>query len=607
MTDWGRREFIAIAGSALVAAKAEAKTIGRGAHAGDEILSEVSHAMLHETPETATTLGVDKGPLSDLRHQLTDRSLAGVEAMAQGCRDRLRKLRSVPQAKGAAADTLDLRTAIYAHELADEGFRRFSYGDNTLLAVGLPGSTSPYAFSQGTGFFATIPGFLESQHPLESKDDAEAYLDRLQAFARGLDGETERLAHDAAMGVAAPGFILDRVISQQRDYAATPAAEWSLVSSLAGRAAKAGVAGDWGAKARRICENAVAPALARQTEASAALRARASEDAGCWKLPDGEAYYDWTLRIGTTTSHNPEEIHQMGLEQVASLNAQMDQLFKSRRMTKGTVAERFNALNTDPSQLYPATDAGRADLIAYLNDIGSRFGKFMPRAFKPGHKADFVIQRVPPASEASAPSGYQVNGAIDGSRPAVYFINLRDMSYWPKFTLPSLTFHEGIPGHVWQGSFTPRLAPIRSQLYFNAYLEGWGLYAEQLPDELGFYEDDPLGRIGYLQSIQFRACRLVLDTGLHVKRWTRQQAIDWLIETNGLPADSARDEIDRYCVWPGQACGYQVGQLELVRLRESARKRMGKAFDLPAFHQAVLETGPVPLTLLAEVVESLGK
>ncbi|WP_411339398.1 DUF885 family protein [Sphingopyxis sp. J-6] len=589
-------------GSALVTAQADGGVVGVTGAQSSEVLADVSDMMLYEAPETATSLGVDKGVLAGLRHRLTDRSLAGAEAMRTGCAERLRRLRSVPADALAPSDALDLRAAVHSHELADEGHRRFPYGDNNLLAVGLPGSVSPYAFSQGTGFFATIPAFLESQHPVETRDDVEAYLDRLRAFAKGLDGETERLKHDAALGVVAPSFILDRVIGQQRDFAGAAISKWSLVSSLSARAAAAGLAGDWEAKALELCERDVGPAIARQTAACEALRRTATEDAGCSKFPDGEAYYDWALRVGTTTTYTPGEIHKMGLEQVAALDAQMDSLFRQNGMDRGTVGERVMALNDDPRQLYADSDAGRAELIAYLNDIVTRFDRFIPRAFQP-HHVDFVIERVAPAAEASAPAGYQVNGALDGSRPAAYFINLRDMRYWPKFTLPTLTFHEGIPGHVWQGSFTTKLPRIRSQLYFNAYLEGWGLYAEQLADELGFYDDDPLGRIGYLQSIQFRACRLVVDTGIHALGWSRQKAIDWLIENNALPADSARDEIDRYCVWPGQACGYQIGQLELVRLRDRARKSMGGRFDLPAFHAAVLMAGPVPLTVLSDLIE----
>jgi uncharacterized protein (DUF885 family) len=596
-----RRRLLLGLGTALVATKVRA-TFPANAVTAAPVLDQVSAAMFEESPETATFLGIDTGARSGLRHHLTDRSLAGVEQLRNNCSERLRILRSVDTAGLSWARAIDLRSTLYAHELANEGFR-FSFGDNLVLPVALPGSNSPYAVSQGAGFFATIPDFLDSQHKIETRDDAEAYLDRLQAFARGLDGETERLRHDAAKQVVAPAYILDTVIAQQRTFSATPVADWGLVGSLASRAAKAGVTGDWSGRARILCERDVAPALARQTMAAQALRTAASADAGVWKLPEGEAYYAWTLKAGTTTLKNPDEIHALGLEQIRILDAQMDRLLKATGMTKGTVGERLSALSKDPKQLYPDTKIGRTDLIAYLNQVVASVRSRLPKAFKGQHKADLVIKRVPAAIEAGAPYGYAVYGSIDGSRPASYYINLHDMTNWPRFTLPTLCFHEGLPGHIWESAFTQGLPLIRSQYYFNAYSEGWALYAEQLADELGMYEGDPLGQLGYLQSIQFRACRLVLDTGLHAKRWTRDQAIAWLIKTNGIPADSAKGEVDRYCVWPGQACGYQIGHLELTRLREKARTAMGGRFSLPAFHDAVLQGGPVPMTLLEDEVD----
>jgi uncharacterized protein (DUF885 family) len=263
----------------------------------------------------------------------------------------------------------------------------------------------------------------------------------------------------------------------------------------------------------------------------------------------------------------------------------------------------MDALSKDPRYLFPNTDRGRADLLAYLNGIVAKVRERLPRAFATIQKADLVIKRVPPDIEAGAPDGYEQDGTIDGSRPASYYINLRDTGNWPKFSLPTLTFHEGVPGHVWQGTFVHALPTIRSQMMFNAYVEGWALYAEQLGDELDMYEDDPVGKLGYLQSIQFRACRLVVDTGLHAKRWTRDRAIHWMVENNGNPVDSARGEIDRYCAWPGQACGYQIGHLHIDALRTKAQAALGSRFDLRTFNDALLTSGSLPLTVLDGVIE----
>jgi uncharacterized protein (DUF885 family) len=260
------------------------------------------------------------------------------------------------------------------------------------------------------------------------------------------------------------------------------------------------------------------------------------------------------------------------------------------------------ALGTDPRFIFPNTEAGRAQLISYLNGVIADIRGRLPHAFKTLHKADLVIKRVPPEIENGAPSGYEQDGPIDGSRPASYYINLRDTANWPKFSLPTLCFHEGLPGHVLQGTYVHQLPTIRSQLMFNAYVEGWALYAEQLGDELGMYEHDPFGRLGYLQSVQYRAIRLVVDTGLHAKGWSREQAVKYFVDNNGNTVDDATSEIDRYCAWPGQATGYQVGHLHIVGLREKARKAMGRRYDLRTFNDAVLTSGHLPLTVLDEVI-----
>jgi uncharacterized protein (DUF885 family) len=612
-----RRHFLSRAASTALAAMlplgAVEAAAGRGhptqpqrspsAQAADTVLTSVSDDLLAEYPDDATFLGLDTGRHAALHSRLPDRSLAGDARRAAGCAARLKRLRAIDTSALTPLDKVNVETTIHAHELAEEGYRRFRYGDNVVLHAWQAESNSPYVVSQGAGHFATIPDFLDSSHKVETKADADAYLERLRQFAIGLDGETERLRHDAALGSIAPDFLLDTALKQQTEYRARPVKDWGLVSSLANRAARANIAGDWRASAERICSAEVGPALDRQIAELKALRSRATSDAGCWKLPDGDAYYRWLLRVGTTTSMSPQEVHDLGLEQVRLLSDEMDKLLRQQGMTKGTVGERLSALNKDPRFLFANDDKGRAELLAYLNQVIATMRARLPQAFATLHKAALVIKRVPPEIEAGAPDGYEQDGPIDGSRPASYYINLRDTANWPKFTLPTLCCHEGIPGHVWQGTFVHKLPTIRSQLMFNAYVEGWALYAEQLGDELGLYADDPFGRLGYLQSIQFRACRLVVDTGLHAKRWTREQAIRWLVENNGDPEDSARGEIDRYCAWPGQACGYQIGHLHIDGLRSKTKQALGDRFDLRLFNDALLTSGSLPLNVLDEVID----
>lgn len=586
----------AFAGPALAKSKEDRRKDPLG-----RTLETVSEEILKEYPDQATFLGVDSGHRAGLHTRLHDRSLDGIADRNAGCNERLKKLKLIDGATLTGADAVTWKSTVYAHELAHEG-AKFAYGDNMVLNAWQADANSPYACSQSSGSFATIPDFLDSMHKIEATSDCEAYLSRLSFMARNLSAETVRLRHDAGLGVTAPDFILDLTLKQQEAYLAKPVGQWGLISSLAKRAAEKMIAGDWESRARIICEKEIGPALSAQAAALKELRAKANSDAGCWKLPDGGAFYSWALKAGTTTSMSAEEVHALGQEKVKEITARMESLLKTQGLTQGTVGERMTALGKDQRFLYPNTDAGRADLLAYLNEVVAGMRSRLPDLFDTHPKADLVIKRVPPEIEDGAPGGYELDGPIDGSRPASYYINLRDTAIWPKFTLPTLCYHEGLPGHVWQGVYMRGLPLVRTLLMFNAYVEGWALYAEQLADEIGLYENDPFGRLGFLQAQQFRACRLVVDTGLHAKRWSRDQAIKWMIEQNGGVEDDVRGEIDRYCSWPGQACGYQTGRIEIDRLRAKAKAELGDGFDLKSYNDAIVTSGSVPLALLETIV-----
>ena len=444
-----------------------------------------------------------------------------------------------------------------------------------------PIATRPYAVAQNTGAFVEVPDLLDSSHKVENAADAEAYLARLEAYAAALDGETGRLAHDAALGVVAPDFLLDKSLRQQRAVRATPIASWGLVASLARRTAA--MPGGFGRRAEALVTEKVAPAMDRQIAELERHRARATADAGVWKLPDGEAYYAWALRAGTTSDADAGRGPQSGPRaDCARFRREMDTLLRAQGLTRGTVGERMTALGEDPRQLFPNNDDGRRQLLAYHERPHRRHAHPpAPRLRHPGRRKpdrqagaagdrDRRARRLMPApARSTAPCRATSTSTSTTSRPG----RASASPPWP--------IHEGIPGHVWQGEYTYTLPLVRSLLAFNAYSEGWALYAEQLGDELGVYEDDPLGRLGYLQSIAFRACRLVVDTGLHAKRWTREHAIEWFATTNGSPVDDVTSEVDRYCAWPGQACGYKVGHSEINRLRDSARAALGATLRFP--------------------------
>ncbi|HVO47941.1 MAG TPA: DUF885 family protein [Steroidobacteraceae bacterium] len=570
-----------------------------GSPAATELLTQMAEELLREYPESASYLGLDKGPRSALKSRLSDHSLEGIRRASAGAAARLKQLEAVDRSKLTSAVRLNLDVVATAHRLAVEGFH-FPYGDVAMLNHTISYRNSPYVVAQNTGAFVEIPDFLDSHHDIANAADVDSYLTRLEAYGRAIDDENVRLAHDSAGGVQLPDFLLDKVVHQLTVARQIPIAEWGIVAGFARRAET--YRKDAGSQAAKIAQSKIAPAMDRQIAEMKRQREHATSDAGAWKLPDGEAYYAWALRAGTTTNLTPEEVHKLGLEQLRQLQDRMEPLLRAQGLTKGTPGERMTALGKDPRYQFPNTDAGRQQILDYVNGRIADIRTRLPRAFATLVRGNLIVKRVPPSIENGAPDGYAGPGTIDGSQPGMYYINLRDTSIWPRYALSTLTYHEGIPGHVWQGEYDYKLPLIRSLMQFNAYSEGWALYAEQLADELGVYEGDPLGKLGYLQSLAFRACRLVVDTGIHAKRWTRDKATQWFATTNGSTVLEVQQEVDRYCVWPGQACGYKVGHTEINRLRDETRKALGNRFDLRKFDDAVVTNGNVPLTLLDGVI-----
>ena len=599
-----RRDFL-IAGSSAFALSALPSRLAAATDTPDAraeaMLADMAEAMLADAPETASGLGIDTGARAALKGRLGDKSPAGQAQIAAHVKDRLARLRAVDRNALSAGVRNDVDVVLAAHELAEQGFA-FPFGDMATMNSNWSYRNSPYAVAQNTGSFVETPDFLDSNHAIKTSADADAYLARLSAYAANLAGETQRLKHDAGIGVVAPAFLLDKTLKQMTAVQAQPIDQWVPVASIARRTKD--MPGDYAAKAAAIVKDKVAPALAAQVAELQRQRATATMDAGVWKLPQGEDYYAWALQAGTTTRMSPDEVHRLGLDQLAALQGQMDGLLKSLGLTKGTVGERMTAMGKDPRYLFANDDKGRAQILSYidgrLTDIRAR----LPRAFATLVPAKLIVKRVPVEIEAGAPGAYAGAGSIDGTTPGNYYINLRDTSIWPRYGLPTLTYHEGIPGHIWQGEYTYKLPLIRSLLAFNAYSEGWALYAEQLGDELGAYDGDVAGRLGYLQSIAYRCCRLVVDTGLHAKRWTRDQAIHWFATTNGSTVEDVQGEVDRYCAWPGQACGYKVGHGEIVRLRARAQQALGSKFDFRLFNDTVVKGGGVPMTVLAANVDA---
>ena len=563
---------------------------------GDARLNAVFDQVLAQTvrasPEFATSLGLDTGVNADLRHKLSDNSYRAIADDLARNRKARAAVTAVDPASLSAQARIDREVVLYNIDSNILGPERF----------GLGSPQGPYPISQQDGVYFALPDFLDSTHPVKTADDAEAYLDRLASMGEQLDNETEVQRRAAGKGRVAPGFSLDLALGQMAKLRAPAATDNQLVQSLSRRAAAAGIAGDWQARAARIVDAKVYPALDRQAVLMRKLRPAAREAAGIWAIPEGEAIYAAALAQATTTSLSPDEVHRMGLQQVAELTAQLDPILRGQGLTQGSVGARLDQLNRQPAQLFANTDAGRAELLASLNAGVRAMQARLPRAFTNAPDAALDIRRVAPEIQDGAPNGYYFRAPLDGSRPAIYWINLKNVHDWPKYSLPSLTYHEGAPGHHLQIS-TAQRAPthiLRKLAFFNAYLEGWALYAEQLADELGGYAS-PVERAGYLQSFLFRAARLVVDTGIHTKRWTHDQATRYLVETVGFAPGRSQREVERYCVSPGQACSYKIGHAAWLRARENARRISGARFDLKHFHD-VLEAGAMPLSMLERIV-----
>jgi len=594
-----RRDFVIASGAALTATRLHGGSSDSDASA-ERLLAGFAEEMLVDYPENATSLGIDTGERAALKSKLADRSAAGQQAVAERAARRLDQLKAIDLGALGPAARIDVDVMRTAHEFTLEGFA-FPYGDVALLNSNWSYRNAPYVGAQNTGAFLEIPSLLDEQHTVNSPEDADAYLARLEAYAGQIDGETARLRSAAAQNVIAPNFMLDKTLSQLRLARAGKVADWAIVTSLAKRSGA--MPGDFAARAAKIAADKVAPALDRQFEEILAHRRRATSEAGVWKLPRGDEYYAWALRAGTTTRMTPDEIHRRGQQELRELQSRMDAILRSQGMTQGTVGERMTSLGKDPRFAFAENDEGRARLMAFLNARVSDMRTRLPRAFVTLVPGNFEIKRMAPEVEPGAPGAYGGPGSIDGKISGKFWINMLNMSVFTTYNTPTLTYHESLPGHVWQGEYTFKLPLCRSLLAFNAYSEGWALYAEQLGDELGVYDDDPFGRLGYLQSIAFRACRLVVDTGLHARRWTRQQAIDWFASTNGSTVDEVSGEVDRYCAWPGQACGYKVGHSEINRLRAKAQKALGKKFDFRKFNDAVVTGGGVPMLTLARTID----
>jgi uncharacterized protein (DUF885 family) len=522
--------------------------------------------------------------------KLDDFSVAFMQQESEAARTHLRTLRSY----APESQTADQR---FSTEVLDWFLQN--------VVDGAPFQFHDYPLNQLDGVQVTLPDFMLNVHPLYDARDAEDYVARLARFGVAIDQVIDSVRARAARGIVPPRFVVERVRGQVETFRKGGADENVLLRSFAKRIGAierlSPEARDQLTQAARTqVESVVLPAWQRLAEYLPELQAQATDDVGAWKHPEGSLYYGWALRSHTTTRRSAEEIHAIGLREVERIQGEMRAILVNEGLDATDLGATLRGLNAEERFLYPDTDEGRAQVLADYQSILDDAAPRLPALFGRLPQAPVRVERVPAFKEAGAPGAYYMPPPLDGSKPGIFYANLRSVREIPRFGMRTLAYHEAIPGHHLQIAIAqelPGLPIFRRVVPFTAYVEGWALYAERLALENGFHAT-PFDRLGALVAEVFRAVRLVVDTGIHAQRWSREQAIEYMLQNTGMPETDVVAEIERYIVSPGQACAYKIGQLAILSLRDRAQQSLGPRFDPRAFHDAVLEQGALPLELL---------
>jgi uncharacterized protein (DUF885 family) len=557
--------------------------------------------FLMRNPEMFTAVGLTDGTVFDHHSgELAPYTLAQRDADYAQLERFLAQVHRFDRATLSRQDqiTYDILIDQYETGLA---FRRFAWLQGDEL----------YPVSPMFGVEVELASFMQTTHVVSNLKTARNYVRRLEAMGRKLDQVTAAMERQAQLGVLLPPSLLERSLIVIHDTVSAAPGDSALVTTFTARMEKvksldAATRAQLTGAAVQAVESRVYPAYARMSAALEALRpAAAAQGAGVARLPDGAAYYALALKQNTTTDYTPEQVHALGLAEVARITGEMDALLSAQGLAHGSVGERMAALGRDPRFLLPNDAAGRDQALARYQQILDQVSERLPEYFRTLPAKRLRVERVPPSQEKGSSGAYYQQAAMDGSRPGIFFANLRDLGEVPTWSMKTLAYHEGVPGHHLQISTAlglKGLPLIRQQTLYTAYAEGWALYAEQLAAEIGMYKDDPFGNLGRLQLELLRAARLVVDTGIHAGGWTREQAIAYMVATTGKNETEVTSEVERYMAMPGQACAYKVGELKILELRAKAQAALGPKFNLKDFHTVVLENGGVPLTLLEQLV-----
>ena len=470
---------------------------------------------------------------------------------------------------------------------------------------------SGYRVNQISGPLVDLPQFLTDTHVIKNAKSVKRYISRIREFGRVLGETKARVEDDRAHGVTPPDFVIAKAIGGMNSFIDGGAEKNPLVTTLPAKLDKIdGLSAEqkaaFIAEATKAVNEEVIPGYQAMIALFEEMAATATHDAGIWRIPDGDKIYAAALHSSTTTDMTADEIHEIGLSEVARIKSEMDAILVSQGLTEGAVSERVKQLMAEPAQNFPNNDEGRRQMLDYLVELNEGVMAKAPDYFITIPQQPLEIVRVPEYSQDSSPGGYYNPPALDGSRPGRFYINLKNTTDNPRWTLPTLLYHEGAPGHHFQLSASQLIKNVpllRKVSPFSAYAEGWALYSERIAKtDMDMYAEDPLGDLGRLQAEMFRAVRLVVDTGMHAKRWSREQAIAYMLENTGNTEDEVTREIERYVVWPGQATAYKTGQLAILRMRAKAEAELGDKFVLKEFHELVLGNGAMPLGILEKTV-----
>ncbi|MEK6638583.1 MAG: DUF885 domain-containing protein [Pseudomonadota bacterium] len=569
------------------------------------IIDQIAEKLLGHLRETAVyngTAGALNGGL--LARALDDYSPDGEAALRgelQAARDLLTRIRLA----GNVASSLRLATV---SAILENGTRSAAIPYGRVNPLSFSGHT-PYIVTQLAGPHIDSVNVMMEQQSLASGAAVDAWIEKLDSFPRAFDGVIEKIRADKAAGCIPPRALFEKALPVLDSFGEDKAENHPLMRALGRRMAEAGLSKRMQTialqRATVSLQKRVRPAYTKLRETIAALVPEGRSEAGVWAQPMGAEFYAANVLALGDSPLSPDDIHQIGLDEATRISSQMNGLLSKRGLTQGSIGARMAALAKDPSNQFADSDKGRAELLDYVRAKvrGSEalYPQLLPKALIP--RQSLVVKRVPLATQDSAPGGYYDGPSLDGTRPGTYWINLRDMGAVPRFRLPTLSYHEGVPGHHTQGAIAAALgeAPLLIRIAsFNAFQEGWALYGEKLMAELGAYKDDPLGDLGRLQDELFRATRLVVDTGLHHKRWSREKAIQTMLDFTGVAQSRVTAEIERYMAWPGQALGYKLGQLRLLAMRDTYKTKAGRDTDLRAFHGIVLGGGAMPLDLIEQ-------